>query len=91
MSELIITAYLCDASGKVIVKEECNQDSGPFPPKNGIGFAFTLNTTKYLENPSITFGYRMVVLDERPGTDTVNPLKARNAQVFFASQEALRQ
>jgi hypothetical protein len=91
MSEMVITAYVCDPSGRVIAKKEFIQPPDFFPPSEGILFMLTLNTNKHIENPFITFGYRMVVLDERPFTDNDNPLKARNAQVFFASQEALRQ
>lgn len=91
MSEMVITAYVCDPSGKVIARKEYSPRPGFFPPAKGILFGFTLNTPKQQDNPSITFGYRMVILDERPCMDNDNPLRAKNAQVFFASQEALRQ
>ncbi len=91
MSEMVITAYVCDASGRVVARKEYSPKPGFFPPPKGILFEFTLNTPKHQDDPSITFGYRMVILDERPCTGSDNPLKARNAQVFFASQEALRQ
>jgi hypothetical protein len=33
----------------------------------------------------------MILLAEQPSTTKQNPLRSKNAQVFFASQEALRQ
>ncbi len=91
MSEMILTAYVCDPQGRVIVRKAFRQESGPFPPTHGMPFRFTLNTPKHVSEPAITFGYRMVILAEAPSAGSKNPLHATNAQVFFASQEALRQ
>ena len=92
MSELVITAYLSDASGRVLTQETFRQAPGPFPPPGtDIPLKFTMTTAKPVETPAITFGYRMILLADQPSMNRKNPLKARNAQVFFASQEALRQ
>ncbi|GAU09174.1 hypothetical protein [Desulfoplanes formicivorans] len=91
MSELVITAYISDPSGRVLLRQTFKHPPMSFPPAAGIPFTFTLTTTRPVDTPAITFGYRMILLAQRPSTEKRNPLKSQNAQVFFASQEALRQ
>jgi hypothetical protein len=92
MSELAITAYISDPTGKVLLRETSRQAPGPFPPPtDGIPLKFTMTTTRPVDSPAIAFGYRMILLAEQPSTTKQNPLRSKNAQVFFASQEALRQ
>ncbi len=91
MSEMELTAYVCDPQGKVLVRKTAAQESAPFPPPAGIPFTFTLETGTSVNNPAITFGYRMIILPAPPSPETTYPLASKNTQIFFASQEALRQ
>ncbi len=97
MAEMLLTAYICTPEGNVIVRTTSKQEPGPFPPAHkGIPFTLSLSTGRQVSDPAITFGYKMIILAEAPGPDkgavaTTNPLKSNNAQIFFASQEALLQ
>ncbi|WP_462324522.1 hypothetical protein [Desulfoplanes sp.] len=90
LSKMVLTAYVSDIHGKVIARKSLGQEPGPLPPASGIPFRFTLTTKKAVPDAAITFGYRMVVLPTRPCKQPKNPLTAKNTQIFFASQEALR-
>ena len=87
--QLWFAAYLADASGKVLAKDDARLDGMIMKPQ-GVPFVFVLRERNAPPTAAITFGYRMTLTRQPVAGQASPPASLPGTDgVFFASESAV--